>query len=238
MIRDGSGEPLVLLHGVTNSERVWTNVAPMLTEHHEVIAPTALGHRGGHPTTTQPVRIAHVTDDVERLLDELDFATVHLAGNSMGGWVALELARRGRARSVCALSPAGAWKPGAAEHYLGRDMIRRTARDVRISRPVLPTLARSASFRRRALRAVAVHGERIDRTELLDLCDDMLGCTARDDLLAAPEQLAPLNPLPCPITLAWSAEDRIFPPEVNGAIARERIPGARCITLADVGQCR
>ena len=48
-------------------------------------------------------------DDLERLLDELGLAKAHLAGNSLGGWAALELARRGRALTVCALSPAGAW---------------------------------------------------------------------------------------------------------------------------------
>jgi pimeloyl-ACP methyl ester carboxylesterase len=235
VLREGSGEPLVLLHGLTNSERVWTNVVPLLAGHHEVIAPTALGHHGGHSSTAHSVRIADVTDDVERLLDELGFPTVHLAGNSMGGWVALELARRGRARAVCALSPAGSWEAGQADQAHGRDLIRRTARDVRISRPVLPALARSDSFRRWALRTVAVHGDRLDRAELIDLCDDLLGCTVRDELLATPEQLLPLNPLPCPITLAWSAKDRILPLAINGSIARERIPDARCITVPDVG---
>lgn len=235
MFRDGSGEPLVLLHGLTNSERVWTHVAPLLTGHHEVIAPTALGHRGGRPSTARPVRIVDVTDDCERLLDELGFSTVHLAGNSMGGWVALELARRGRARSVCALSPAGTWNAGEASQALGRQMIRRTARDVRLSRSALPVLSLSRGFRRWALRTVAVHGDRFDRAELLGLCDDLLGCTTREDLLSTPEQLLPLNPAPCPITLAWSAEDRILPPETNGVIAQARVPEARYISLADVG---
>jgi pimeloyl-ACP methyl ester carboxylesterase len=235
MIRDGSGEPLVLLHGLTNGERVWTRVVPLLTGHHEVIAPTALGHHGGRPSTARPVRIADVTDDFERLLDELGFSTVHLAGNSMGGWVALELARRGRARSVCAFSPAGTWEAGEANHSLGRQMIRRTARDVRLSRVALPALALSRGFRRWALRTVAVHGDRLDRTELLGLCDDLLGCTTREDLLSTPEQLLPLNPVPCPITLAWSAEDRILPLQSNGVIAQARVPEAHYISLADVG---
>lgn len=58
----------------------------------------------------------------------------------------------------------------------------------------------------------------------------------RATLPETPEQLEPLNPAPCPITLAWSAEDRIFPPAINGRIARQRIPDARFITLPDVAR--
>src|ERR687884_257289 len=46
---------------------------------------------------------------VAELLDELGLESVHVAGNSIGGWVALELARLRRARSVTALSPGGLW---------------------------------------------------------------------------------------------------------------------------------
>ena len=45
------------------------------------------------------------------LLDELRLDDVHVAGNSLGGGIALELGRRGRARSVTALSPIGFWTP-------------------------------------------------------------------------------------------------------------------------------
>ena len=67
------------------------------------------------------------------------------------------------------------------------------------------------------------------------LADDVLGCEARTDLLDTDEQLAPLDPPPCPITIAWSARDRVLPLEVNGARARELIPGARFIVLEGVG---
>ena len=45
-------------------------------------------------------------------MDDAGFATAHLVGNSLGGYVALQLAARGRARSVVALAPAGGWAPG------------------------------------------------------------------------------------------------------------------------------
>src|SRR6185436_19662526 len=82
MLRAGSGSPLVLLHGVTGSAGMWRRVLPLLAAHHDVIAPTALGHRGGTRPTLRPARIEHVVDDAERCLDELGFDRVHLAGNS------------------------------------------------------------------------------------------------------------------------------------------------------------
>src|SRR5580704_16742535 len=82
VLRQGSGEPLVLLHGILGSERMWSHVVPLLADHHDVIAPTMLGHRGGAPATMRPARLEHVVDDAQRLLDELGLEQVHLAGNS------------------------------------------------------------------------------------------------------------------------------------------------------------
>jgi pimeloyl-ACP methyl ester carboxylesterase len=225
----------VLLHGIMGSERVWSRVLPMLAPHNDVIAPTALGHRGGHPATVRPTRLEHIVDDAERLLDELGLEKVHFAGNSLGGRIALELARRGRARTVCALSPAGTWEARAERHQRATESLRAAARATRRSRAVLPLLVRSRRFRHWALRGTAAHGERASGAELLGLVDDLLGCEVREDLFEESSQLTPLDPPPCAITLAWAGRDRLFPVEVNGARARELIPGARFIVLDDVG---
>jgi pimeloyl-ACP methyl ester carboxylesterase len=100
---------------------------------------------------------------------------------------------------------------------------------------VLGLPARSGRFRRWALRETAVHGERVSPAGLLGLTDDLLGCTVVEDLLGEAALLVPLDPPPCPITLAWAANDRVFPLDINGANARELIPGARWIVLEDVG---
>jgi pimeloyl-ACP methyl ester carboxylesterase len=234
VLRQGAGEPLVLLHGIISGERVWRRVVPQLAAHHEVIAPTALGHNGGRPAAVRPARIEHVVEDAERLLDDLGLDIPHLVGNSMGGWVALELARRGRARTVCALSPAGAWQAGTGGKRRG-GVLRAAVRDSRRSRAVLPLLARSPRFRHWALRHTAAHGERVSPREFLDSADDAIGCAVYKELLDSDECLAPLDPPPCPITLAWCAQDRIFPVDVYGARARELVPGARFIVLDDVG---
>jgi pimeloyl-ACP methyl ester carboxylesterase len=108
-------------------------------------------------------------------------------------------------------------------------------RDGRRSRTVLPLLVRDPRFRHWALRHTAAHGERVSGHELLDSVDDAIGCPIYRDLLDSDECLARLDPPPCPITLAWCGQDRIFPVDVYGARARELVPGARFIVLDDVG---
>jgi pimeloyl-ACP methyl ester carboxylesterase len=235
MLRQGSGDPLVLFHGVTGSERMWRKVVPLLAAHHTTVAPAMLGHRGGGQPMERPARVAHLVDDAERLLDELGFERPHLAGNSMGAWVALELARRGRARTVCALSPAGTWEAGTASQVHGRAKLRRTVRNVKRGRLFLPLLARSAAFRRRAFIDAAEHADRLTADEVVSGADDVIGCAVAQELLATTEQLDPMDPLPCPFMVAWSERDRILPLDVNGARARALFPGARFEVLPDVG---
>ena len=85
------------------------------------------------------------------------------------------------------------------------------------------------------MRDVAEHGERLTAGQAVDVLLDMADCPVADDMLGTSESVAPLEPLPCPVTLAWSAKDHIFPPEVNGATARERLPHADYLVLPDVG---
>jgi pimeloyl-ACP methyl ester carboxylesterase len=221
---------------------MWRRVVPLLAPHHDAIAVTALGHRGGRAApVARPVTIAHMVDDAERSLDELRIERAHFAGNSLGGWMALELARRGRALSVCALSPAGFWKHeggqggggGGAQRAVA--ILRGIVRDARMGRAVLPLLARSARFRRWAMRANAVYGDRLTPEDLVGGADDLLSCRVAEDLMQTPEVVAPMNPLPCPIVIAWSEHDRILPLRSHGARAREILPGATFRVLDDVG---
>jgi len=107
----GSGEPILLLHPFMMSQNVWKNVAPLIaeTERYEVFAPTMPGHNGG---TKGPFFLdsGSLADDVERRLDALGWETAHIVGNSLGGWVAFELERRGRARTLTGIAPAGGWR--------------------------------------------------------------------------------------------------------------------------------
>ncbi|MBF6543769.1 alpha/beta fold hydrolase [Nocardia brasiliensis] len=227
--------PLVLLHGVTMSARVWDEVIPLVTPHHEVFALTALGHRGGPPARRRPATVADLVDGAERMLYEFGLHRPHLAGNSLGGWMAIELARRGRAASVCALSPAGFWAAGTHAQSAGVTKLRRLAALTRLTRAVQPAAFQMPLVRRLGMRDIACRADRLTPSAAVQTARDLLDCAVTDDLLGTGEQIAPLDPLPCPVTLAWSSRDAILPPEVNGEIARERLPQADFELLTAVG---
>ncbi len=113
--RGGSGTPMVCLHGFTDTWRTWELVLPTLERHHDVLAPTLTGHAGG-PKLAGAVDAATLADGVEQAMGDAGLRTAHLVGNSLGGYVALQLAARGRAESVVALAPAGGWARGDASY--------------------------------------------------------------------------------------------------------------------------
>lgn len=237
MIREGSGEPLVLLHGILGSELRWTRVVPLLAPEFDTIATTALGHRGGLEPWERPLTVPQLVDGAERQLDELGLDRPHLAGNSLGSWIALELARRGRARSVCALCPAGFWDE--EEHRVERDRVFRllldARRDARRGRHVAPQLARSKRFRRWAMRDACVHGDRLTREEFVETLLDTNACDVAEELIKPGTNLEPLPDPSCPITIAWGEHDAFFPPEVYRERGEELFPTARVVVLEGVG---
>jgi pimeloyl-ACP methyl ester carboxylesterase len=111
--RTGTGEPLLLIHANGMSRAAWRPVLGLLEPQRDVIAVDLPGHGGSGPLAPHlaaaPAGFARI---FAALLDELGVEHAHVAGNSLGGWTALEIARLGRARSVCALGPAGLWRRG------------------------------------------------------------------------------------------------------------------------------
>jgi pimeloyl-ACP methyl ester carboxylesterase len=106
--RAGSGPPLVLLHGIGHTWRGWKPMLPLLEQGFDLLALDLPGH--GHSPPFPPgveSTPAALADSVAAAMDEAGFGAAHIAGNSLGGWIALELARRGRATTVVAISPAG-----------------------------------------------------------------------------------------------------------------------------------
>lgn len=96
----------MLIHGATGTWQWWSHLLPALTEELDVFAPTLPGHPGG-PELGRPARLDSVVDGAESAMDAAGLETAHIVGHSLGGWVAFELARRGRARSVVGINPAG-----------------------------------------------------------------------------------------------------------------------------------
>lgn len=104
LFRAGAGERVLLLHGFTLSHHVWRATAADLAADHEVLAPTMPGHRGAAPLRPGRRGIRGMADGLEHLLDTLGVGDCHIVGSSLGGQVAYELERRGRARSVVSIN--------------------------------------------------------------------------------------------------------------------------------------
>ena len=138
--RAGTGEPLLLLHGIGSTHDDFTALRPQLDSQYRVLAPDLPGH-GRSPALPGRPTIAAITAAVVADLDELGVGRVHVLGNSIGARVALELAIRGRARSVVAISPSGLNTPAERLH---QGMLMSANRLVlRGLRPFLPALART-----------------------------------------------------------------------------------------------
>jgi pimeloyl-ACP methyl ester carboxylesterase len=102
---------MVCLHGFTDTWPTWELVLPALERRHDVLAPTLAGHAGGAPIEGE-ISDALFPDAVEVAMDDAGFESAHIVGNSLGGYIALQLASRGRAETVVVLAPAGGWAQG------------------------------------------------------------------------------------------------------------------------------
>lgn len=105
--RSGSGDPVVLLHGLGTNRAIWREAMPRLSRTRDVIAVDLLGF-GESPRPSDPLRLAALSDALDDLLDRLELPTVDLVGNSLGGWLALffALEHPEQVRKVVAVAPA------------------------------------------------------------------------------------------------------------------------------------
>jgi pimeloyl-ACP methyl ester carboxylesterase len=241
LYRAGEGEPVVLLHGFTGHWRHWKPVLADLVARHEVIAPTLSGHKGGpaYPSGLGLEKVADAGDSLERHLDELGIGTAHFVGNSMGGALALELAKRRRARSVVAISPGGGWELGGPEPERIARFFVRQMRIVRVSRRQIPRLMRRSGARKLAMRDIMRHGELISPADAVDMSLDPLGCTVVNDVLsslrAGRGHVEDLDQIAAPTLIAWAELDRILPLATCSARFKREIPNAEFRVLPGVG---
>jgi pimeloyl-ACP methyl ester carboxylesterase len=233
----GDGPPLVLLHGLTASWRIWQPIIEPLERHHAVFAPSLAGHAGGPLLEPADGGLAALADAMERTLDEAGIEQAHLVGNSLGGWLALELTRRGRARSAVLLSPAGAWRSQ-------RDLLRvvwligSSSRLLARHHRTIVAMLRRPGLRRIAMRQVMEHGERVPLRAAVDIIDDAVSASAAADFLrwvrtAQPFDGAGIDGVP--IRIAWAEHDRTVPFKAYGRPYVEALPDAEHVTLPGVG---
>ncbi len=214
--RRGSGPPLVLIHALGTDRHMWDPVLDRLAAERDVIAVDMPGF--GESAPRDPATPHDLARAIHAHALALGLDRPHVAGNSLGGWVALELARAGRAQSVTAIAPAGLW----AQPLMPK---RSTARALaRAFGPVMPTLLRSERGRRAALSGTIAHPERVPYAAALQLVRayaDAPGFEAVNAGLRA-GRFAGLGEIRVPLTLAWPEHDRrVGRPRDVPASARE-----------------
>jgi len=204
-------EPLVLIHGFTGTRDVWEPVLPALEAEHEVLAVTLGGHHGGEPLNDPST--SRLADAVERDMDRAGYETAHLAGNSLGGWLALELAKRGRARTVVAIAPAGGWTSGSSAEVRIDRLFRRTHRALRFAGPRAELLASRPGLRKLALRDTLAQPERMPPHAAAAMIRGAAGCEAFLPFIEAARRDGPptdFSSIDVPIRVAWGTEDQIL----------------------------
>ncbi len=231
---------MVCLHGFTDTWRTWELVLPALEREHDVLAPTLTGHAGGPPIAGE-VTDAMLADGVERAMDEAGFETAHIVGNSLGGFVSLQLAARGRATSVVALSPAGGW---ATDDRAFREAILffRTMQDLlRAAAPHAEAILATPEGRRRATEFTSTNFEHIPVDLLAHQMRGAAACEAVEPMIEFALREGwnlDAERITCPVRVIWGTEDRLLPwPAAAARFRDEWIPTADWVELDGVGHC-
>jgi pimeloyl-ACP methyl ester carboxylesterase len=233
--RHGRGEPLVLVHGLVHRRQAWYPVLDELTAHREVILVDLPGHGQSPPfelagrTAAQALR-----DEFFGFLAAQGLDRAHLAGNSLGGLLALEAGARGLARSVTALSPAGFWRSTSAFNYRRQVFLQAGALSDRLGGRG-ESLARSRAGRQLMYGLTCAHPARVTADQAVgDLRGFRRARPALGLMLDAATPFAGHLPLDVPVTIAWAARDLVLP-VWHAQIAREVLPQAEHVVLRGLG---
>jgi pimeloyl-ACP methyl ester carboxylesterase len=232
--REGSGPPLMLLAGIGMNRTAWRPVRSRLAAARELVLIDlpGFGDSAALPGDTDATIYA-LTDAVERCLPGLGLERPHVAGNSLGGAVGLELARRGAAASVTAISPAGFWSD--LEGRFAHRSLQASWALARRIRPYAPRLLRRPRMRRLLYGQMFAHPEAMTPADALAHMDMFLhGYGFHATLPNAEGYEFPAGDLPVPATIAWGTRDALLLP-TQARRARERLPGAQHVWLHGCG---
>lgn len=208
----GSGPTIVLIHGVCHRGHAWDPVVPLLEDRFRLVIVDLPGHGRSPDLPPEGDPVEYMVDQLTTMLDGIvpPGERAHFAGNSLGGFLALEMGARGLAESVTALSPAGFFRTAAEQHYAQR--VFTTLRALaRVTAPLVPALSRTAVGRsvfmgvfcarpwRYAPEAMAIDGAGIVSNRVVDraLAADFLPSVPVDEDL--------------PVTVRWGRYDWVLP---------------------------
>jgi pimeloyl-ACP methyl ester carboxylesterase len=238
--RGGSGPPLLCIHGFTDTWRTWELVLPALEDRHEVLAITLAGHAGG-PAIEGPVSDATLADAVEAAMEQAGLESAHIVGNSLGGYVALQLASRGVAESVVAFAPAGGWAQGDRSYVETLEHFTKMQELLKAAEPHIDAILATSDGRRTATQYTTVNFEHIPVDLLAHQMRGVVGCRAAGALIAhGLEEAWDLDAarIDCPVRIVWGTEDRLLSwPTAAARFREDWLPRADWVTLDGVGHC-
>ncbi|WP_262061829.1 alpha/beta fold hydrolase [Streptomyces sp. STR69] len=235
--RVGSGEPLLLLHGIGHHRQAWDPVVDILATERDVIAVDLPGF-GASPALPEGLAydLSTTAAVFSAFCEALGLERPHIAGNSLGGLLALELGREKVVRSVTALSPAGFWSEAERRYAFGVLLtMRQIAR--RMPLPMVERLSRTVAGRTALTSTIYARPGRRSPEAVVAETLALVNAPGFDDTLRAGTTVQFTDDLPgLPVTVAWGTQDRLLLRR-QGVRAKRLIPRARLVRLPGCGHC-
>ncbi|WP_317442084.1 alpha/beta fold hydrolase [Streptomyces collinus] len=235
--RVGRGAPLVLLHGIGHHRQAWDPVVDILAAEREVITVDLPGF-GASPGLPDGLAYDLPTTNsvLGALFEALDLDRPDVAGNSLGGLLALELGREKLVRSVTALSPAGFWTE-AERRYAFTMLLTMRGIAQRLPLPLVERLSRTAAGRTALTSTIYGRPGRRSPEAVVAETLALAGATGFDATLRAGTTVRFTDDLSgLPVTVAWGTRDRLLVRR-QGIRAKTIIPHARLVRLPGCGHC-
>lgn len=227
--RHGSGPPLLLVHGLGSCKEMWRPVIPRLAREREVVAVDLPGFGASAPG---PKTVEGLAEALTDLVAGLGLERPAVAGNSLGGGVALVMGAQGAAGSVCAVSPVGF--VSRREGRYAQALLASTRAAAEALAPVADRLARSAVLRTVLSAHATARPWRVPPEDTAHWTRVYARAPAFWELLEALDDWR--APVPaCPTTIAWGEKDRLLIFSRQAPRARRALPAARHVVLRGCG---
>jgi pimeloyl-ACP methyl ester carboxylesterase len=230
---------MLLVHGFTGTPVMWEPVLGLLQAHHDCHAIALPGHYGGPPFDESGDNLVHAfVDVIERQMDGLGFKRAHIVGNSLGGWIALELASRGRAISTVALSPAAGWELNSPEVKRVQRLFKAFQYQIEHFKPLALEMAARPRGRMIALREVIAKPRQLPGPLAVQWVQAASETPCWRTLL---EQAPNFNventvePFDGPLRIAWGTKDRILPYDRYSVAHKRHLPNAEWVLMNKLG---
>ena len=193
------------------------------------------GHGESDPLTLDGRSVfAALRDELTSFLDDQELDRPHIAGNSLGGRMALEAGVLGMARSVTAFSPAGFWRRDSGFGYTRR-LFGTVERLSQTFGARAPRLVRSTAGRALLFGWIVAHPSRIDPDLALgDVYAFRRAIPAMQTVVREASRFSGVVPMTVPVTIAWAARDYVFP-SYQARTARSVLPTAHHVRLRGCG---